>query len=118
MPRDSSDYAVNKCYKKRVYYRLNIQIAMLWERLSILEVPLPRSINAASIPVATSTKNLTNISNDHDTLILQTPFCRCSKAPLIESFTGEELSIHWDNWLPTLERAATWNNWSEPEKLI
>ena len=51
-------------------------------------------------------------------MILQTLPNQCGKTPPVESFTGEELSIHWDNWLPTLERAATWNNWSEQEKLI
>ena len=35
-----------------------------------------------------------------------------------ESFTREHAAVHWDEWLPTLERAATWNNWSEQKKLI
>ena len=49
-------------------------------------------------------------------LILQTR--RHSKALPIESYTKEESSIHRDDWLPTLDRAATWNNWSKQEKLI
>ena len=40
------------------------------------------------------------------------------KAPPVEAFTGDNTAVHWDEGLPTLERAATWNNWSEQEKLI
>ena len=36
------------------------------------------------------------------------------KAPPIEAFIA---TIHWDDWLSTLEQAATCNNWSEQEKL-
>ena len=90
----------------------------MWEQLTILEVPLARSIEAASMPVATSkfNRNLTNISDDHDALILlmppsqhsKVPPSQHSKVPPVKSFTVEDSSIHWDDWLPTLERAATW----------
>ncbi len=33
-------------------------------------------------------------------------------------FTGEIPEIRLENWLPTLDRAATWNEWSEEEKLM
>ena len=91
------------------------EIARLREQLS---VPTARSIDAASTPAANWTRNQTNVIDDIDTSILQTLPSRRGKAPPVESFTGEESSVHWDDWLPTLERAATWNNWSEQEKLI
>ena len=37
---------------------------------------------------------------------------RRGKAPPIDSFTGENAEICFDDWIPTLERAATWNNWT------
>ena len=40
------------------------------------------------------------------------------KAPPIDAFTGEDAEIRFDDWLPTLERAATWNNWTESEALM
>ena len=40
------------------------------------------------------------------------------QAPLIDSFTAEDPEIRFDDWLPTLERAATWNRWTEEETLM
>jgi len=35
--------------------------------------------------------------------------CRRGKAPPIDEFTGEDSQVTFDDWLPILERAATWN---------
>ena len=43
---------------------------------------------------------------------------RMGKAPPVDSFHGDSRSIKLDEWLPTLERAATWNAWSEQDKLL
>ena len=43
---------------------------------------------------------------------------RKRKAPPVDSFHGDSRSIKLDEWLPTLERAATWNAWSEQDKLL
>ena len=43
---------------------------------------------------------------------------RRGKAPPIDSFTREDNEIRFDDWLPTLERAAAWNDWTEDEKVI
>ena len=43
---------------------------------------------------------------------------RRGKAPPVDSFTEEELDIRFDDWLPSLERAATWNSWTEEERLL
>ena len=37
---------------------------------------------------------------------------RRGKAPPIEMFSGEDLGIRLDDWLPSLQRAANWNNWT------
>ena len=40
------------------------------------------------------------------------------KAPPIDSLTGEDAETRFDDWLPTLERAAAWNNWTDSETLM
>ena len=34
---------------------------------------------------------------------------RRGKAPPVDPFTSENDEMMWEDWLPTLERAATWN---------
>ena len=36
----------------------------------------------------------------------------------MEPFNGENDAIRLDDWLPALERAATWNGWSEEDRLL
>ena len=43
---------------------------------------------------------------------------RRGKPPRVDPFTGENDELMSEDWLPTLERAATWNGWSEEEKLL
>ena len=43
---------------------------------------------------------------------------RVGKAPPIDTFTGVNCDVLWVDWVPTFERAAHWNNWSEDEKLL
>ena len=43
---------------------------------------------------------------------------RRGKAPPVEPFTGENEAIRLDDWLPALERAATWNEWAEGDRLL
>ena len=43
---------------------------------------------------------------------------RKGKAPPVEPFTGEDTDTHLDDWIPSLQRAATWNQWSEEEILL
>ena len=40
------------------------------------------------------------------------------KAPPVEPFSAEDMDEHWDEWLPTFERAAEWNSWTDAERLI
>ena len=46
------------------------------------------------------------------------PIQRRGNAPPVDPFTAENKEMRFDDWIPTLERAAAWNNWSEEEKLL
>ena len=43
---------------------------------------------------------------------------RRGKAPPVDSYTGSDPELRFDEWLPTLERAAQWNSWSDEEKVM
>ena len=43
---------------------------------------------------------------------------RAGRAPSIDYFTGESPEVLLEDWVPLLERAATWNEWAEEEKLL
>ena len=43
---------------------------------------------------------------------------RKGKAPPIDPYTGEDPEVRFEDWLPTLNGAASWNGWSEEEKLL
>jgi len=46
------------------------------------------------------------------------PVMQChSKDSPINLFTGDSVEFHFDDWIPALERAATWNNWTENKTL-
>ena len=40
------------------------------------------------------------------------------KAPPIDPFTAEDIRITFDDWLPILERATIWNEWTSEESLM
>ena len=43
--------------------------------------------------------------------------CR-GKAPPIDPFAGDDKSPRFEEWLPSLERAADWNAWTDEQKLL
>ena len=43
---------------------------------------------------------------------------RKGKAPLVDPFTGEDKEVTLEEWLPSLERAADWNEWTEEDQLL
>ena len=43
---------------------------------------------------------------------------RRGKAPPVDNLTGEDPELRFEDWLPALERAARWNEWSSEETLI
>ena len=55
--------------------------------------------------------------SDHDTPIRTRPTWR-GKAPPVDAFTGEDQAVKLEDWLPTLQRLALWNNSSPEEKLL
>ena len=42
---------------------------------------------------------------------------RRGKAPPVDAFTGVDTELRLEDWLPTLERASSWNGWT-PEELL
>ena len=40
------------------------------------------------------------------------------KVPPIDPFSGENTEFCFEDWLPSLEHAVTWNGWSDNEKLV
>ena len=43
---------------------------------------------------------------------------RRGKAPPVDPFTGEDLEVRLDDWLPSLGRAKLWNDWTEEELIL
>lgn len=52
-------------------------------------------------------------------LLTSTLTPRRGKAPPVDAYTGEDPeAVRLEVWLPTLERAATWNGWTDEERLL
>ena len=71
-------------------------------------------VNSTGVATAGTVANtaLTALSGDNQSQ------CRHGKAPLIDEFTGKDSRVTFDDWLPILERAATWNGWTQDELLM
>ena len=75
-------------------------------------------------PTVTSTRTVPLVSLTEPpvaplpTLLTGSSVQHQGKAPPIDSFTGEDSEIRFDDCLPTLERATTWNDWMEDERLM
>ena len=46
------------------------------------------------------------------------PAQHCGKAPPVDTFTGEDPELRFEDWLPALQRTARWNDWSPKEQYI
>ena len=55
---------------------------------------------------------------DHERVTITFPVVRRGKAPPVNCFTGEKPKLRLDDWLPNLERAASWNGWTDEELLM
>ena len=66
----------------------------------------------------TTTANVIIPRRSEREIVVRSHTSRVGKAPPIDTFTGENSDVLWEDWLPTFERAAYWNNWSEDEKLL
>ena len=40
------------------------------------------------------------------------------KTPQVDAFTGDDIEIRLDDWLPTLDCATVWNDWYKEEGLM
>ena len=67
--------------------------------------PLPPSESAAESPIAPH-------------LPTQGVRARRVKAPPVEPFSGENVEVQLDDWLPALKRASSWNEWSDEDLLL
>ena len=46
------------------------------------------------------------------------PGGRKGRAPPVDPFCGDSIDVTFEDWLPSLERAAVWNSWTEEESLL
>ena len=71
-----------------------------------------------------SSREHSPLSGEHDPPsterepVTSTRIVRQGKAPPIDPFTGENLEVIFNDWLMSLQRASTWNGWTEEELLI
>ena len=88
------------------------EIAQLKSRLAVVPIGRPLDPIAASfIPTTQRSSPLPEVSD-------ATVRRRTDKAPPVDPFTGDNSDIRFEDWLPSLERAANWNGWSDEEKLM
>ena len=97
------------------------EIASLRAQLSAARTPVEGPIDSRATVAETAQHDSLNelsipTSRQPDTSMVQSS--RKGKAPPVDLFTGESSDVLWEDWLPTLERTATWNNWTENEKLL
>jgi len=43
---------------------------------------------------------------------------RRGKAPPVDPYSGENPDVLWEEWLLIFNRAASWNGWTESDKLL
>ena len=48
-------------------------------------------------------------------ILTMVPGGRKGRAPSMDPFFGDSIDIMFDDWLPSLERAAVYNSWTEEE---
>ena len=73
---------------------------------------------ASEFVLGTSTAVLPSHSELSGLLTLLSHRKWSGKVPPVDPFSGKTAELHFEDWLPSLERAATLNNWSEEEKLM
>ena len=85
-----------------------------------------RSTETSQSPVSGVGESLSEQRNVADHLLEPSPEGRSSgvprprrgKAPPVDQFTGENVEVQLEDWLPALERAAAWNGWSQSDRLL
>ena len=98
------------------------EIERLREQLRLLRRHSPREDSPRSHHQ--SSREHSPLSGEHDSPsterepVTSTRIVRQGKAPPINPFTGENLEVTLNDWLMSLQRASTWNGWTEEELLI
>ena len=77
-----------------------------------------RTTTSQSLELMTQTIPAANSVMSTTPVVTMPPTQRRGKAPPVDSFTAEDPEVRFDDWLPTLERAAIWNGWSGEETLM
>ena len=80
-----------------------------------MDVPVfhPESSGSRVSPITPVT-----VSGPPDSKLRHSAGSRQGKAPPVDPFTGENDEIRFDDWLPVLKRASTWNSWTEDDLMI
>ena len=65
-------------------------------------------------PSSSSGSNVSKSGNMHNGPLGQ----RRGRAPPVDPFWGDKEDLTFEDWLPTLERAAQWYGWTRPETLL
>jgi len=72
-----------------------------------------------TLPAATGDSVAPSGDNSVSAAVVESPpLSRRGKAPPVDPFTGDDVEVRLEDWLPTLERASSWNGWSEDERLM
>lgn len=80
------------------------------DRGSTLRMPIRPDVSAARRPM----ESRTGVKRERD----GPGNPRRGKAPPVDPFNGETTDTKFEDWLPSLPRAAEWNCWSDEETLI
>ena len=86
---------------------------------------LKRQLHSLSVRSESHTP-VTHETDYHETRLVEEPHARGEpvprarrgKAPPVDPFTGEDPEVRIDEWLPALEQARVWNDWTEEELLM
>ena len=81
--------------------------------------PAPRTSTSTKSRESSPSSTISSASDRSSAEVSgKSPLKRMGKAPPVDQFHGEGRSLKLDEWLPTFERAATWNAWTEDDKLL
>lgn len=80
--------------------------------------PPPPSESAVPLPTTRSPPSESAAPLPTPHLPMHSQRARRGKAPPVEPFSGENIEIQLEDWLPALKRASSWNEWSEEDLLL
>ena len=97
----------------------NAEIGKLQKRVALLESPKTAT---ARVPHTHSPSGVPPVLEHARTAPTPTPtepvLARRGKAPPVDPFDGETGSVPFEDWLPSLQRVAAWNGWTEDDCLV